>query len=296
MGKVIKKVIFPNRPVVETKTPAPAAPPIDTKVADLLDFSADFTTPMSNPDPLPDPPSLSPSLSSSPKLDLFKGMSVSNSIGVIPNSDSVSDNAAQSASAMGQKRLNNDEILSLFNQPQPSTQMGFGMGGGIGAAMSMPMGNGNMNMMTMNPNMVPMNGNMMGANNIMGMMPQQSATNMNMNMSAFAAQQSQQQRNMMMLMQQNGMNNAMNGGMMAQQNFPNVMNQTNANSGMGNMQQHIAMMNNMQINNTGMMMQGGARGSHTSKVQGANDQQQATVEIMGGTSQGENAGMRGFGM
>merc|ERR1712150_119051 len=143
-----------------------------------------------------------------------------------------------------------------------------------------------------------MGGNMMGANNIMGMMPQQTATNMNMNMnmSAFAAQQSQQQRNMMMLMQQNGMNNAMNGGMMAQQSFPNVMDKTNANSGMGNMQQHIAMMNNMQINNTGMMMQGGARGSHTSKVQGANDQQQATMEIMGGTSQGENAGMRGFGM
>merc|ERR1719329_1514622 len=92
-----------------------------------------------------------------------------------PNSDSVSDNAAQSASSMGinePKKFNNDEILSLFNRPQQQNmqQMGFGMGGNN----MMAMGNGNMNMMGMNPNMVAMQ-------NGMGMMNQQ-GSNMNNNM------------------------------------------------------------------------------------------------------------------
>ena len=300
-----------NKRVQKPTVTKPAEQPV---VADLLDFSAAFeTAPMANPGPPPDPPSLAPS----PNLDLFKsagGSSLYRDANIVPNSDVISDRAAQSATALdndksknGRKAFNNDEILSLFNQPQQQSipQMNFpGMGGShtnnmMGVNHNMMGMNPNMmgmnhNMMSMNSNMAGMNQNMMGANNtMMGMMPQQSG---NMKMSSINAQQQQaQQRNMMMMMQNNAMIQQQQ-----QQNFQNqhrnVMNQGGSvsNQGaMGNMQQHLAMMNNMQMGNLGMMMQGGSTGSQSGSN---NDQNQSNMGIMGGSAPAQNPSMRGFGM
>lgn len=306
----ISNKIDENKKVQKPTVTKPAEQPV---VADLLDFSAAFeTAPMANPGPPPDPPSLAPS----PNLDLFKSAGSSSlykDSNIVPNSDVISDRAAQSANIMnnnesknGRKTFNNDEILSLFNQPQQQSipQMNFpGVSGShtnnmMGMNQTMMgmnpnMTNMNQTMMGMNSNMMNMNPNMMGSNNNMtGMMPHQSA---NMKMSSFNAQQQQaQQRNMMMMMQNNAMIQQQ------QQNFQNSnrngMNQGGSltNQGaMGNMQQHLAMMNNMQMGNPGMMMQGG---SAASQGRSRNDQNHSNMGIMGGSAPAHNPSMRGFGM
>lgn len=199
---------------VKQKTPTAPSTTSAEPIVDLLDFA----TPMSDPGPPPDPPSASPS----PNLDLFKNMNKNSNL---QNADPVSDSAAKAAMdpSAQRKTFNNDEILSMFNQPTPPqpAQMNFGNG-----------------MMAMNPN------NMMAMNpNMMAMMQQQTQQNM------AAMQMQQQQANMMAMMQQNnGSNMMMQPGMIN----PMMMNHPTT-AAAGNMQQHLAMMNNLHIGNPKMM-------------------------------------------
>jgi len=122
---------------------APAPAPAPEPIVDLLDFG----TPMKDPGPPPDPPSATPS----PNLELFKSMHAPVSSANEQNYNAVSDNAAKAAAASmqapKQPSFNNDEILSMFNQPAAPQQVPMGYGNGM-----MP-SNG---MMAMNPQMLAM--------------------------------------------------------------------------------------------------------------------------------------------
>lgn len=178
----------------------------------------------------PGPPPDPPSATPSPNLDLFKSMNVPVNA---QNDNSVSDNAARAAETAMQdapKKLpsfNESEILSKFNEPSV-----------------VPMGYSN--------GIMP-GTNMMGAMNPMAMMQQQQRTNM----SAFTSLP--QQANMMAMMQQQQANM-----MMMQQQQQMMMNQASMG---GNMQQHLAMMNNLHIGNTGGMVQRPVGGDSTQTQQ-----------------------------
>lgn len=229
-----------------TSAPAPAPEPI----VDLLDFG----TPMKDPGPPPDPPSATPS----PNLELFKSMHAPDFSGNGQNDNAISENAVRAAAtaaasmqAPQKPSFNNDEILSMFNQPAAPQQVPMGYANGIMPASGM---------MAMNPQMFAM---------MQQQQQQQHQQQSQQNMSGFPMSQQQQQANMMAMMQQQQANMMM---MQQQQQMnPMMMNQKAAMG--GNMQQHLAMMNNLHIGNTGGMSMPQARSHHQGMGDSGNPQQ-----------------------
>lgn len=220
------------RGVVETpKAPAPKAapPPPAAPEVDLLDFAAFDTTPAPAPvaaAPVAPPPAATPT---SPNLDLFANMTVS-------DNNTTAAAPVTSTSPAQPARKTNDDILAMFSTPSQPNNNNM-MGGASAVAMATPTGGmmmaagGNMptgvaatanpmlmpntngmvfpNMMQPQPNMVMMNGfGNTAANNTMYMQQQGNAMMM------------QQQGNNTVMVQKNG--NTGNVMMMQQQGQPTM--------------------------------------------------------------------------
>ena len=285
----------------ETKTKsakkAPPKAPAPAPEVDLLDFG-DFTS--ATPESEPPAQQLAPPPSNEPVLDLFATMTVTTNTADDKAEDKISFFAGAGApppavpppSPPGQpepqpetkKVLNNDEILSMFNTAQSPNQMGYGYGGGMNNNM-MTMNNGGMNFNNgMMPNaMMPQNMGNVPQNMTHMMQVQQQQRNMmmmgqvppGMNMMMQMQQQTteqQQKTRMMMMMQQ-------------QQQQPQY------NMGNVNMnQQHIAMMNQLQMGNSMMMMATAPGNGEKSNNQEFGLYQQGQTP-----QQNQAAGMNGFG-
>jgi stromal membrane-associated protein len=196
------------------KTPAVAAAP--APVVDLLDFG-DFDSPEATAAVAPPVPvavaSASTTSNNEPVLDLFANMSVSNDV---PQQQ---QQQQQSRHAQGteQKKMTNDDILSMFHSPTPQQnvmqQNMFGIGGG------MPNGMGGANMMMNQNNMGMMNnfggnnGNMMNHGQMTGQPNAMGGGGMNQQQ-MFQMQMMQQQQQQQMMGIQNNFGGMMNGNTM----------------------------------------------------------------------------------
>lgn len=169
-GSVPTNTVVRSKPVKTPVAPAPAP------VADLLDFG-DFDSPeataavassslagglVTNPTSLPGNVASSNTASNEPVLDLFANMSVGDN-----NAGDVGQMPHQHLQQQPQKKMTNDDILSMFqaSNQNPMQQNFFSMGGGV-MPTAMPVG-GNM-MMSQNVNMGNYNNMMMSSNSNFG--------------------------------------------------------------------------------------------------------------------------------